>query len=140
MPIVSRCAEPFRNATTASRLTASLSSRSTSSWRSGLTVHDARVVAGEQLEREERRATASRAHVLEPAAQQLGLLPEAELADRPVGDRAHAEVLGAGVRLDVLVPLRPQLGELALGPRLGERVGLGGCLGEGHSECAGSPI
>ena len=102
-------------------------------------VHDARVVAREQLEREQRRAAARRAHVLEAAAEQLDLLPEAELPDRPVGDGALAEVLRPRGRLDLLVPLRAQLGELALLARLGERVGLGGCLGERHSECAGSP-
>ena len=75
----------------------------------------------------------------EPATQQLGLLAEAELADGAIGDGAHAEVLRPGVRLDLVVPPRPQPGELALRAGLGERVRLDSCLGEVHSECAESP-
>ena len=52
-------------------------------------VHDARVVAREQLEREQRRAAAGRALVLEPAPQQLDLLPEPELR-RSRGRRPRA--------------------------------------------------
>jgi len=93
----------------------------------------------EELERDQRRAPARRAHVLESAAEELGLLPEAELADRAVGDGANPEVLRSRIVLEVVVPLRPQLRERALGACVRERIGFGGCLGERHSECAGAP-
>ena len=55
-------------------------------------VDDARMVARQPLEREQRRPAHGRALVLEPAPQQLDLLPEPELTDRAIGDRALAEV------------------------------------------------
>src|SRR5262249_19969776 len=45
-------------------------------------VDDTGMLAREALEREQRRAAARRALVLEPAAEELRLLPEAELPDR----------------------------------------------------------
>ena len=51
-------------------------------------VHHSRVIAREQLEREQRRPAAGRALVLEPSPQELGLGPEAQLADRAEGDRS----------------------------------------------------
>ena len=80
------------------------------------------MVAGEKLEREERRAAAGRAVVLEAAPEELGLLREAELADRAVGERALAEVVVADRRLELLVDVAAQVGERAL-VRLGVRGG-----------------
>ncbi len=74
----------------------------------------ARMVAGEELEREQRRPPASRALVLEASAKQLELLAEAKLPDRPVGNCALAVVRAARGRFELLVPLRPQLRKLAL--------------------------
>jgi hypothetical protein len=65
------------------------------------------VVAGEQLEREERRAARRRALVLEAPPQELELLPVAELSDRAVGERALAEVLAPRGAFDLVLPLRP---------------------------------
>jgi hypothetical protein len=88
-------------------------------------VDRARVVAREQLEREERRAAARGALVLEAAPQELGLLPVAELPDRPVRDGALAVVGGPRLALDLVLPLRAQLCELALRALLRERGRLG---------------
>ena len=86
-------------------------------------VDDAGMVARELLEREQRRAAHRRAVVLEPAPQQLDLRAEAELPDRAIGDRALAEVRAARRGLELVVPLRAQLRELALLALAGERVG-----------------
>ena len=88
----------------------------------------------EALERDERRAARGRALVLEPAAQQLELLAEAELRDRAVRLRAHAVVGVARARLDLLVPLRAKLRERALVTGLREGVRLGSRLGERHAD------
>src|SRR5262249_20679436 len=90
----------------------------------------ARVVAREQLERQQRRAAARGALVLEAAAQQLELRAEAELADRAVGDGALAVVLRARGEVELLAPLRAQVGELALGALLREAVRLDGRVRE----------
>ena len=79
------------------------------------------MVAREELERDQRRAAAGWALVLQPSANQLGLLAEAELADRPVRDGALAVVVRAGGRLELVAPLSAQAGQLALGPLLCER-------------------
>src|SRR5262249_47033527 len=75
--------------------------------------------------------------------EELGLLPEAELADRAEGDGTLAEVARAGGVLELFVPLLPEGGELPLVPIVGERVGLRGGLRERHvvsaSEWAGTP-
>ena len=92
----------------------------------------ARVRSREPLERDERRAARGRALVLEPAAQELELLPEPELRDRPIGLRANAVVRVASRCLDLLVPLRPELCERALVACLRESVRLGSRLGESH--------
>jgi hypothetical protein len=89
-------------------------------------VHRRGPVAREQLERQERGAACGRAFVLEAAPQQLELLPIAELADRAVGDRPLAEVRAAGRTLELVVPLRAQGSELALGARRRQLFGLGG--------------
>ena len=86
----------------------------------------ARVVSRKQLEREERGATARRALVLEPAAEQLELLTVAELPDRPVRERPLAEVGAAGRALDLVLPLRPVRGELSLLAPLGQLGRFGG--------------
>ena len=124
-------AEPFFNATTASRRTASLSSfvKQLVQQRAHV-VHVARMVARELLEREQRRAAHGRAVVLEPAAQQLLLRAEPELADRAVRDRALAEVRRARRGFELVVPLRAQLRQLALVALLRERVGLSRSFGE----------
>ena len=84
------------------------------------------MVAREQLERDQRRATTGRALVLETAAKQLGLLPEAELADRPIRDGTFAVVVRAGRGLQLVRPLRSQPRQLALGALLRERGSLRG--------------
>jgi hypothetical protein len=81
----------------------------------------ARVVAREQLEREQGGTATRRALVVEAPPEQLELLPVAELPDRAVRERALAEVLTPRRAFDLVLPLRPQLGELALGALLGQR-------------------
>ena len=77
-------AEPFFRQTTASRRTAWLSSADDQLVQERAHgVDDAGAVAREPLQRDERGAAAGRALVLEPASQQLGLLPEAELRRSP---------------------------------------------------------
>ena len=87
-------------------------------------------VAREQLERDQRRAAAGRRLVVETAAEQLDLLAEPELSDGPVGDRPLAVVGDARGAFDLVLPLAPQIGELALLALLGECVGLRRRLGE----------
>jgi hypothetical protein len=84
------------------------------------------MLAREELERDESRAAAGRALVLEPAAKQLGLLTEAELPDRAVRNSALLVVPRTGRGLELVGPLRPEPRELALGPLLGERCSLRG--------------
>ena len=86
---------------------------------------------GHELERKEGRAARGRALVLEPSAQQLRLLVEAELADRAVGQRALTVVAAARGGLEVLVDLAPEVGERALVRQLG---GAGGGVGERHAK------
>jgi hypothetical protein len=64
------------------------------------------VIAGEQLERDQRRTAAGRALVLEPAPQKLGLLAEPELTDRAVRYSALAVVRRAGRGLELVLPAR----------------------------------
>jgi hypothetical protein len=84
------------------------------------------MLARKELERDQRRAATRGALVLEPAPQELRLLPVAELPDRPVGDGALAVVGRTDGSLELVLPLRPQLGELALGTLFCERGRLGG--------------
>jgi hypothetical protein len=77
-------------------------------------VDQAGMVAGQQLERDQRRPAAGRALVLEPAPQQLRLLPEPELTDRAVGDSALAVIGRPGRSLDLVLPARPEIRELTL--------------------------
>ena len=91
------------------------------------------MVSREAFERDERRAARRRAVVLESPAQELELLPEPELRDRAVGLGAVAVVRVARCRLDLLVPLRPELCERALVAGLRECVRLGSRLGERHA-------
>jgi hypothetical protein len=87
----------------------------------------------EQLQREQRRAAAGRAFVLEAAPQQLELLAEAELADGAIRLRADAVVGVPRGGLDLLVPLRAQLGQGPHLARLRELVGAHRGLGERHA-------
>jgi hypothetical protein len=84
------------------------------------------MVAREQLQRDQRGSPAGRALVLDPAAEQLGLLTEAELPDRPVGDGSLPVVLRTGRGLELVRPLRAQTRELALCALLRERGSLRG--------------
>src|SRR5579875_2350101 len=95
-------------------------------------VHRAGMVAREQLEREQRRAAGGRARVLEPAPEQLLLRPPAKHADRPEGERPFAEVRAARRRLELVVPLRPQRGELLRRAARRQLLGAHRCLGKGH--------
>jgi hypothetical protein len=87
-------------------------------------IDEARMLAREELERDQRRPATGRALVLEPAAEQLGLLPETELPDRPVRDGALSVVVRPGCGLELVGPLRAQPGQLALGALLRERGSL----------------
>jgi hypothetical protein len=83
------------------------------------------MVAREQLEGEQSRPSAGGALVFEAPAEELGLLPEAELPDRAIGDRPLAVVGRSGRALDLVLPLRPKTGELLLATTLGEGVRFG---------------
>ena len=96
----------------------------------------ARMVAREQLERDQRRAAAGGALVVQPAAQQLQLLAELKLSDRAVRHRALAVVGAPGRRLELLVPLRAQLRELSLGAALGELLRVRRCLLERQTDAS----
>jgi hypothetical protein len=85
-------------------------------------------IARQQLQRDQRRAAAGWALVVEAAREQLDLLPEPELADRAVRDRPLAVVGAPRVALDLVVPLPPEIRECALVARLCEGIGLGRCL------------
>jgi hypothetical protein len=89
-------------------------------------VDEPRVIAGEQFERDQRRAAARGALVFQPAPQELRLLAKTELSDRPVGDCALAVVGRASRVLELVLPSRPEVGELALGALAGELVRLRG--------------
>ena len=78
------------------------------------------MVAGEQLERDQRRAATGRALVLEPTAQELGLLAVAELTDRAIRDGALAIVARPGRAFELVLPARPKPRKLALVALLGE--------------------
>ena len=115
--IVSGTGDPFFRQTIASRRTATFGSRAASSCSSGRKlVHVTRVVARERLQRDQRRAAHARALVVETATQQLDLLAEAELRQRPEGQRAHAIVGVACRSLDLVAPFAPQGRELLLEP------------------------
>jgi hypothetical protein len=88
-------------------------------------VDEPRMVPREALERNQRRTAAGRALVVEAAPQELRFLTEPELADRAVRDGALPVVRRAGLALDFVLPLRPQLGELALRALFRERGRLG---------------
>jgi hypothetical protein len=90
------------------------------------------MILGELLDGDQGGAADGGALVLEPAAKQLELLAEAELADRPVGDRPLPVVHAARRGFDLFVPLLAQRGELSLVARLGELVRLRRYLSEGH--------
>jgi hypothetical protein len=83
------------------------------------------MLAREALERDQRRTAAGRALVVEATPQELRFLTEPELADRAVRDGALPVVRRAGLAFDLVLPLRPQLGELALRALFRERGRLG---------------
>jgi len=83
------------------------------------------MVAREQLKREQRRPTAGGALVFEPTAEELGLLPEAKLPDRAIRDRPLTVVSRPCCALDLVLPLRPEPGELLLATPLGQGVRFG---------------
>jgi hypothetical protein len=83
-------------------------------------VDEARVIPGKELERDERGAATGRALVLETAAQKLGLLPVAELADRAVGDCPLTVVRRPGEALDLVLPARAEPGERLFLAALGQ--------------------
>jgi hypothetical protein len=83
------------------------------------------MVAREQLEREQRRPAAGGALVFEPTAEELRLLPEAKLPDGAIRDRPLTVVSRPGRALDLVLPLRPEPGELLLATPLGQGVRLG---------------
>jgi hypothetical protein len=83
------------------------------------------MVTREELERDQRRASARGALVLEPAPQELRFLPVPELSDRPVCDGALSVVRRTDRSLELVLPLRPQLGQLALRALFCERGRLG---------------
>ena len=68
----------------------------------------------EKLQREERRAARGRALVFEPTAEELGLLVEAELADRAIRDRPLPVVAAPRRGLELVVDRPPEVGEGAL--------------------------
>ena len=84
------------------------------------------MLAREELQRDQGRAAAGRALVLEAPAKQLGLLTEAELPDRTVRNSALLVVPRTGRGLELVGPLRPEPRELAFGTLLGERSSLRG--------------
>jgi len=91
-------------------------------------VDRSRALAREQLERDQRRAAARRALVVEAAPEELDLLTEAKLADGPIGDRALAVVGAPGRTLDLVLPLPAQVGQLSLVALTREDVCSGSCL------------
>ena len=112
MAIVSRAGDPFLRETIASRRTAPLGSPPISS----CSVRRVELMTPGLS----RRAAAGRALVLEPALEQLELLPVAELPDRAVRHRTHAVVGVASSALDLVFPRAPQIRQLALVARVGE--------------------
>ena len=84
------------------------------------------MITRKELERDQRGAAARRALILEPAPEELRLLPVAELPDGPVRDCALTVVRRTDRSLELVLPLRPQLGELALRALFCERGRLGG--------------
>ena len=87
-------------------------------------------VPRQELERDERRAAARRALVLEPAPQELHLLAEAELPDGPVRNGSLAVVGASRIRLDVFLPLTAEVRQLPFASFRSQRIGAGRCLGE----------
>src|SRR5207244_1851815 len=95
-------------------------------------VDDTRAVLRQELYGEERRTAGCRALVLETTSEELELLAEAELSDRPIRNCTLPIVAAAGRRFELVLPFLAQGGQLTLGACLRELVRLGGCLDEGH--------
>jgi hypothetical protein len=83
-------------------------------------VDEARMVPGQELERDERRAATGRALVLEASPEQLGLLAVAELADRAIGDGPLAVVRRPSEAFDLVLPARSEPRELLFLAALGQ--------------------
>jgi isocitrate dehydrogenase (NAD+) len=96
-------------------------------------IDHARAVLRQELDRQKRGAARRRARVVEPTPKELELLTKTELANCPIRDGPFPIVAASSGRLELVVPFLPQRGQLALGTRLREPVGLGGCLDEGHA-------
>src|SRR5207249_3352211 len=77
-------------------------------------IDQARMLTGEQLEGEERRAAAGRTLIVEPAPQELGLLVEAKLPDRAIGDSALAVIAAPRRAFEVVRNLAAEVGERPL--------------------------
>jgi hypothetical protein len=95
-------------------------------------VDRARAVAREQLERDQGRAAARRALVVEAPCEELDLLAKAKLADGPVGDGTLAVVRAPRRTLDLVLPAAAQVGQLALVALFRESVCSSGCLLKGQ--------
>ena len=142
--IVSRCGEPLRRQTSASRRTASLSSAFASSCRSERTSLTGR---GWSRESSSSETSAEPRHAgLSSSSPRRSSSSFCRKRNWPIARYATARcavVRLAGGRLELVRPLRAQVGELALVAALaGERVGRGGGLDErqaGWSERGAGP-
>jgi hypothetical protein len=83
-------------------------------------VDEARMIPREELERDQRRAAAGWAFVLEPSAQELRFLAEAELPDGAIRDGPLAVIGRAREAFDLVLPFRPERGELLFLSALGK--------------------
>jgi hypothetical protein len=64
------------------------------------------MLAGQELERDQRRTAAGRALVLEAAPEELGLLAEPELADGAVRDGTLTVVRSSSRGFELVLPAR----------------------------------
>jgi len=87
-------------------------------------VDESGMLPGEELERDQRRAATGRALILQPAPQELRLLPVAELTDRPVCDGALAVVRRTDRSLELVLPARTEIRQLTLCSLACERIRL----------------
>ena len=96
-------------------------------------VDRARVIAGQELERDQRRAARSGTPVVEPAPEELLLRAPAELSDRAERKRALAVVGAARGGLQLVAPLAPELRELTFRACDRELVRARRCFTERHA-------
>ncbi len=95
-----------------------------------LGVYDPGMISRQQFERKERRPAAGRALVLQSSSEKIGLLREAQLADRTIGDGPIPIVRAANGELKLLVDLATEIGERPLVFNLGRTEG-----GFGEIQC-----